>query len=51
MAFNLADQYFVKALGMYDYDLEEVVENLNYALSYDPEHPLLVRACSSYPSK
>ncbi|WP_420316093.1 tetratricopeptide repeat protein [Ekhidna sp.] len=39
MAFNLADQYFVKALEMYDYNLEEVVENLNYSLSYDPEHP------------
>jgi len=38
MAFNLADQYFVKALEVYDYDLEEVITNLNYALSYDPDH-------------
>ncbi len=38
MAFNLADQYYVKALEVYDYDLEEVIINLNYALSYDPDH-------------
>jgi len=38
MALTLADQYYMKALDGYDYDLEEVVENLNYALSYDQEH-------------
>ncbi len=38
MALTLADQYYMKALEGYDYNLEEVVENLNYALSYDQEH-------------
>lgn len=38
MALTLADQYYLKALDDFDYNLEEVVENLNYALSYDPEH-------------
>ncbi|TRX59052.1 hypothetical protein FNH22_11025 [Fulvivirga sp. M361] len=38
MALTLADQYYLKALDDYDYDLEAVVENLNYALSYDKEH-------------
>ena len=38
MALTLADQYYIKALAGYGYDLEEVVENLNYALSYDHEH-------------
>lgn len=38
MSLTLADQYYMKALDGYDYDLEEVVENLNYALSYDQEH-------------
>lgn len=38
MALTLADQYYIKALEGYDYDLEEVVENLNYALSYDQDH-------------
>lgn len=38
MALTLADQYYIKALEGYDYDLGEVVENLNYALSYDQEH-------------
>ncbi len=38
MSLSLADQYYIKALEGYDYNLEEVVENLNYALSYDQEH-------------
>ncbi len=38
MALTLADQYYLKALEGYGYDLEEVVESLNYALSYDENH-------------
>jgi Tfp pilus assembly protein PilF len=38
MALTLADQYYLKALDGYDYNLDEVIENLNYALSYDQEH-------------
>lgn len=35
---TIADQYYIKALGQYPYDLEEAIENLNYALSYNQEH-------------
>lgn len=35
---TLADQYYLKAMDNYPWDLEEVVENLTYALSYDNEH-------------
>lgn len=35
---NIADTYFLKALDSYDYNIEEVVENIGYALSYDEEH-------------
>jgi len=35
---TLADQYYLKAMDDYPYDLEMSTENLNYALSYDPEH-------------
>ena len=38
MALTLADQYYLKALDDYGYDLEVVVENLEYALSCDAEH-------------
>lgn len=38
MAITLADQYYLKAIDDYPYNLEESIENLNYALSYDPEH-------------
>jgi len=38
MALTIADQYYLKAIEYYDYNLEEVIENLNYALSYDQEH-------------
>lgn len=34
----MADQYYIKAVDYYPYNLEEAVENLNYALSYDGEH-------------
>lgn len=32
---NLLDKYLFQALDAYPYDLEEAVESLNYALSYD----------------
>jgi tetratricopeptide (TPR) repeat protein len=35
---TLADQYYVKAVDSYPFDLEESIENLNYALSYDNDH-------------
>ncbi|MDN5213120.1 hypothetical protein QQ020_13720 [Fulvivirgaceae bacterium BMA12] len=38
MAITLADKYYLKALNDYPYELEEVIENLHYALSYDEEH-------------
>lgn len=31
---NLLDNYVLKAIDAYPYNLEETVENLNYALSY-----------------
>lgn len=38
MSITLADQYYLKALDDYDYSFNEVLENLNYALSYDSDH-------------
>lgn len=38
MDLTLADQYYLKASSEYPYSLEFVIENLNYALSYDEEH-------------
>ncbi len=38
MSITLADQYYLKAMDAYPYELEETVENLNYALSYNNEH-------------
>lgn len=38
MGLTLADQYYLKALDDYNYNFEAVMENLNYALSYEPEH-------------
>ena len=35
---TLADQYYIKALDLYPYNLEESIENLNYALSHNIEH-------------
>lgn len=35
MAINIADQYYLKALDNYPYDLEEAIENISYSLSYD----------------
>ncbi|QQS36141.1 MAG: hypothetical protein IPM56_18185 [Ignavibacteriales bacterium] len=38
MSTNLADTYYLKALDYYPYDLENVIEALNYAISYDDSH-------------
>lgn len=38
MNLSLADQYYLKAMNNFPYALESVVENLQYALSYDDEH-------------
>ncbi len=35
---NLLNTYLLKAIDAYPYDLEDVVENLNYALSYDAKN-------------
>lgn len=35
---TLADQYYIKALDQYPFNLEEAIENLNYALSHNNEH-------------
>lgn len=35
---NLATQYYIKAKDNYPYNLEEVIESLNYALSYNNEY-------------
>ena len=35
---TLADQYYLKAVDLYPYNLEEFMENLRFALSYDNEH-------------
>ncbi|GAA3510523.1 hypothetical protein GCM10022393_25060 [Aquimarina addita] len=36
---NLLDKYLFQALDAYPYNLEEAVESLNYALSYDDKNP------------
>lgn len=38
MNITQADKYFLKALDAFDYDVEELVESLDYALSHDEEH-------------
>ncbi|HAD97636.1 MAG TPA: hypothetical protein DCG19_09530 [Cryomorphaceae bacterium] len=38
MATLLADGYYLKAMENYPWELSEALENLNYTLSYDPEH-------------
>ena len=35
---TLADQYYIKALDQYPFNLEEAIENLNYALSNNNDH-------------
>lgn len=36
--YTLADKYYIKAADEYPYSLEDTLENLEYALSYDAEH-------------
>ncbi len=38
MATLLADGYYLKAIENYPWELSEALENLNYSLSYDPDH-------------
>ena len=35
---TFADKYYLRAVDSYPFDLEEAIESLNYALSYDDEH-------------
>ena len=35
---TIADQYYLKALDSYPYDLEASLENVQYCLSYNEEH-------------
>jgi tetratricopeptide (TPR) repeat protein len=35
---SLADQFYLKAVGAYPHSLENVMESLRFALSYDNEH-------------
>ena len=37
---TLANNYIFKALDAYPYDLEEAIEALNYALSYDAKNTM-----------
>lgn len=37
---NILDKYLFQALDAYPYDLQEAVESLNYALSYDDKNPV-----------
>lgn len=39
MSITLADTYYLKALNLYPYELDQVIEALNYAISYDYDHP------------
>ena len=38
MSITLADTYYLKALNLYPYDLDQVIEALNFAISYDKDH-------------
>ncbi len=38
MAITIADSYYLKALDLYPYELDQVTEALNYAVGYDDEH-------------
>ncbi len=37
---NLLDKYIFQALDAYPYNLEETIESLHYALSYDAKNPI-----------
>ncbi|MGE5811967.1 MAG: tetratricopeptide repeat protein [Ignavibacteria bacterium] len=38
MSITLADTYYLKALDLYPYELDRVIEALNYAIGYNNEH-------------
>jgi len=38
MDLTLADQYYLKAKGSYPWAIDDAIENLQYALSYDENH-------------
>ncbi|MEO9531791.1 MAG: hypothetical protein ABJG68_13505 [Crocinitomicaceae bacterium] len=38
MSTALANDYYLKALDYYPYNLQEFLENINYAMSYDEDH-------------
>ncbi len=38
MSISLADTYYLKALDLYPYELDQVTEALNFAISYDNDH-------------
>ena len=38
MSITLADTYYLKALNLYPYELDQVIEALNFAISYDDDH-------------
>ena len=38
MSITLADSYYLKALNLYPFELDQVIEALNYAISYNCEH-------------
>ena len=38
MNYSISNKYFLQALDAYPYILSEVIENLEYALSYNSEH-------------
>ena len=39
MNLELCSQYYLKALDYYPHNLESTIVNLQYALSYNPDHP------------
>lgn len=39
MNLELSTQYYLKAVDYYPYNLEFTIENIQYALGYDPDHP------------
>ncbi len=38
MSITLADSYYLKALDLYPYELDQVIEALTFAISYDNDH-------------
>jgi tetratricopeptide (TPR) repeat protein len=38
MSITVADTYYLKAFDLYPYELDQVIEALNYAISYDNDH-------------